>query len=126
MTCCSRNLPSEKSSGATTPPSQPAKEKLTDFLIRYRVGADKVAEQELEIGEFVAAVKAQADPDYRYTVYRKEDGVSFVHHAWIADEPAIQRFRGQPHFKPFADGLSGYAEEGPTVTRTDRVASSAA
>ena len=96
-----------------------------DFLIQYRVGADKVAEQEAAIREFVAAVKAQADPGYRYTVYRKEDGVSFVHHAWIADEAANQRFRGQPHFKPFADGLTGRAEEGPTVTQIDRFASSA-
>ena len=47
-----------------------------DLLIQYRVRADKVAEQEAAIREFVAAVKAQADPGYRYTVYRKEDGVS--------------------------------------------------
>ena len=96
-----------------------------DLLIQYRVRADKVAEQEAAIREFVAAVKAQADPGYRYTVYRKEDGVSFVHHAWMADEAAKQRFQGQPHFKPFAEGLKARAEEGPSVTSLDRLASSA-
>jgi hypothetical protein len=69
---------------------------------------------------------SRSSPVYRYTVYRKEDGVSFVHHAWIAAEAAIQRFWGQPHFKPFADGLTSRAEEGPTVTRVNRFASSAA
>ena len=96
-----------------------------DFLIQYRVPADKVADQEAAIGEFIGAMKQQPDPGYRYTVYRKEDGVSFVHHAWMADEAAQQRFQAQPHFKPFAEGLKGRAEGGPSVTRLDRFASTA-
>ena len=97
-----------------------------DFLIQYRVGADKVAEQEVAIREFVAAVKAQADPGYRYTVSRKQDGVSFVHYTWIADEAANQRFRGQPHFKPHASPAvrrRGPRSPGSTVLRRPRIKS---
>jgi hypothetical protein len=95
-----------------------------EFLIEYRVPDDKVAEQETAIRDFVAAVKASNDPGYRYASYKKPDGVSFVHHAWMLDEAAQQRFQGLPEFKGFADGLKARAEEGPTASRLELVATS--
>ena len=96
-----------------------------DFLIEYRVSADKVNQQEAAVREFIAALKAEGDRGYRYTSYKKPDGVSFVHHAWMEDDAAQARFRSRPQFNPFADGLKARCEEGPTVTRIDIVASSA-
>ena len=96
-----------------------------DLLIKYRVSADKVSEQEAATREFIAALKAEADRGYRYTSYRQTDGVAFVHHAWMKDDAAQARFQSWPQFKPFAEGLKGRCEGGPTATRIDVVASSA-
>ncbi|MDA0261693.1 MAG: hypothetical protein O3A21_05790 [Proteobacteria bacterium] len=95
-----------------------------DFLIEYRVPADKVAEQEAAVRDFISAVKASNDPAYRYTSFRKPDGVSFVHHAWMADEAAQHRFQALPEFKPFADGLKARAEQGPEASKLKLVATS--
>ena len=95
-----------------------------DFLIEYRVPADKVAEQEAAVRDFIAAVKASNDAGYRYTSFKKPDGVSFVHHAWMADEEAQKRFQSLPEFKPFADGLKARAEHGPEASKLHLVASS--
>ena len=94
-----------------------------EFLIEYRVPDEKVAEQEAAVRVFIAAVKASNDSGYRYASYKRPDGVSFVHHAWMEDENAQKRFQALPEFKGFADGLKSRAEEGPTVSRLDLVAS---
>ena len=90
-----------------------------EFLIEYRVPNEKVAEQEAAVRAFIAAVKASNDSGYRYASYKRPDGVSFVHHAWMEDEDAQKRFQALPEFKGFADGLKSRAEEGPTVSRLD-------
>lgn len=95
-----------------------------DFIIEYKVAADKVAEQEQAVREFIDVIKAENDPGYRYTSFKREDGVSFVHHAWMADEAARERFQSLPQFKTFAEGLKARAEEGPAAMRVERVASS--
>ena len=59
-----------------------------EFLIEYRVPNEKVAEQEAAVRAFIAAVKASNDSGYRYASYKRPDGVSFVHHAWMEDEDA--------------------------------------
>ena len=99
---------------------------MPDFLIQYRVFPDKVTEQEAAIREFVAGIKADADPEARYDVYKKEDGVSFVHHAWVANEDALKRLQAAPHFKAFSEGVRTRCEEGPTVTKLAHFATSEA
>ena len=95
-----------------------------DFLIEYRVAADKVAEQETAVRDFIAAVKATNDAGFRYSSFKKPDGVSFVHHAWMADEDAQKRFQSLPEFKPFAEGLKSRAEQGPEASKLELVATS--
>jgi len=52
-----------------------------DFLIQYRVGADKVAEQEVGIREFVAAVKARSiQAIATRSIARKTESRSFTMH----------------------------------------------
>lgn len=95
-----------------------------DFLIEYRVAADKVVEQEAAVRDFIAAVKATNDAGFRYSSFKKPDGVSFVHHAWMADEEAQKRFQSLPEFKPFAEGLKSRAEQGPEASKLELVATS--
>ena len=95
-----------------------------DYIIEYQVAADKVAEQEQAVREFIDVIKAENDPGYRSTSFKREDGTSLVHHAWMADEAARERFQSLPLLKTFAEGLKARAEEGPTATRVERVAAS--
>ena len=95
-----------------------------EFLFEYRVPADKVAEQEAAVRDFVAAVKASNDTSYRCVSYKRPDGVSFVHHAWMLDEDALERFHALPEYEVFADGLKARMEEQPTASRLDLVATS--
>ncbi len=96
-----------------------------EVLIEYRVSAENVETQEKAIRAFVAAVKASKDQGFRYASYKRPDGVSFVHHAWMMDEDARKRFQALPEFKGFAEGLNARSVEGPTVSSLDLVASSA-
>ena len=90
-----------------------------DFIIEY-----KVAEQEQAVREFIDVIKVENDPGYRSTSFKREDGASFVHHVWMADEAARERFQSRPLLKTFAEGLKARAEEGPTAMRVEPVASS--
>jgi len=100
------------------------REEVLDFLIEYRVPADKVAVQEVAVRDFISAVKASNDAGYRYTSFKKPDGVSFVYHAWMVDEEAQKRFQSLPEFKPFAEGLKARAEQGPEASKLDLVTTS--
>ena len=95
-----------------------------EVLIEYRVSVENVEAQEAAVRAFIAAVKASNDPGFRYASYKRPDGVSFVHHAWLADEDARKRFQALPEFKGFAEGLNARSVEGPTVSSLDLVASS--
>jgi len=55
-------------------------------------------------------------PDSGMPLNKRPDGVSFVHHAWFADEDARNRFQALPEFKGFAEGLKACSVEGPTVS----------
>ena len=96
-----------------------------EVLVEYRVSLDNVEAQEAAVRAFVDAVKASKDPGFRYASYKRPDGVSFVHHAWLENEDARKRFQALPEFKGFAEGLNARSVDGPTVSSLDLVASSA-
>ena len=95
-----------------------------EALIEYRVSAENVEAQEAAVRAFVTAVKASNDPGFRYASYKRPDGVSFVHHAWFADEEVRNRFQALSEFKGFAEGLKARSVDGPTVSSLDLVSSS--
>ncbi len=101
----------------------PREENMPEFLIQYRVRPDKVEEQEAAIREFIGFIRADADPGVSYSVFKCEDGVSFVHRPSLADDEAQQRLQSRPYFKPFGEGLKERCEEGPKATKLIPVAS---
>ena len=94
------------------------------FLFEYRVRDEKVAEQEAAIRAFVAAVRMSNDTGYRYASYKRPDGVSFVHFAWMVDEDALRRFHALPDYADFADGLEARLAASPISCRLELVATS--
>ncbi len=84
-----------------------------DFLIQYKVKPDLVDAQLAAIKTFTDAIRAEGDAGQRYAAYREEDGVSFTHHAWMADE------------ETFAEGKKQRWEGPPKVTKLAQFATSA-
>ena len=87
-----------------------------EFIIEYRVRADKADEAEALRGKFFEALGRDADPGLRYRSLSRPDGVSFVHLAWFADQDAFDRFQSRPHFKEFSSHLPGLCEAGPDAS----------
>ncbi len=98
---------------------------MPTFMIRYRIRDDARDAQDVAVRDFVAAIRAENDPSVQYSVYVDNDGVSFTHHAWMADEEALQRFQARPYFKPFAEGLKERCIEGPAAKPVSLVVTSA-
>ena len=97
----------------------------TEVLVQYRTRPDQVAEQEAAVRTWVEAVRKQADPEVRYTVYRGDDGVTFVHHARIESAAAQERLTALPEFKPFNEGTRARADGELSFTRMALFESSA-
>ena len=93
-------------------------------LVQYTIQGDKVADQETAIRDWVGSIQDLNDPDVEYSVYKSEDGKSFVHHIQMANGEVGSRLQALPLFKPFGEGTRERSEDGLTVTKLDRVASS--
>ena len=96
-----------------------------DILIRYKVAPEHVDAQVAAIRKFKDALRLENDPDQIYDMYREaeeDDGVAFVHLAWMATKEDLDRFQSTAHFKEFADGLKARAVAPPEVTHLYAVA----
>ena len=94
------------------------------ILVQYTAQGDKVGEQEAAIREWVGSIKALNDPEVRYSVYKAEDGVSFIHHIQLASSEAGSRLSALPLFGPFGEGTRARSENGLKVTKLSLVTSS--
>jgi quinol monooxygenase YgiN len=94
--------------------------------ITYKVADDKVEENKAAVREFIEKVRAAGDTGYRYESFQsKKDPTRFTHVGFFDDPAAKDRFQATEHFKPFADGLSERAVEGPEAVPMEIVATSA-
>jgi hypothetical protein len=87
---------------------------MTDaVVVRYRTKPDAAGENQRLI-EAVFAQLAEIRPaELRYTAYRLEDGVTFVHAASGAGRAALGELSA---FQEFQAGLGGRVESGPDAT----------
>jgi quinol monooxygenase YgiN len=86
---------------------------MVSKLARYRVKPDKQDEVVSVVEEFVKTVKENEPNTLRYTAYRLEDGVSFVHIMYFKDEEAEQHHQGTDYLKKFTELLYPNCEEEP-------------
>ena len=84
-------------------------------MVRYKVKADKAAENE----EFIKRVfeeLLQSNPDgLRYTSFRLEDDVSFVHIASIETDNGENPLSQSSAFKSFQENIKDRCEEPPVA-----------
>jgi hypothetical protein len=90
-------------------------------MIRYTVHADRVDENE----RYVRAVfdeLARARPDgLRYTTLKLDDGVTFVHIAFIEREDDVHPLRELESFKAFTASVNDRCAVLPVTTHVEMV-----
>ena len=93
-------------------------------FVQYTIKGDKIAEQESVIRECAGSIQALNDPKVEYSVYKTEDGASFVHHIQMAKGAVGSRLKAVPLSGPFGAGTKERSENSLTVTQPSRLASS--
>ena len=92
-----------------------------NVIVRYRTRPD-AAEENARLVEGVYAALAERRPaDFRYTTYRLQDGVTFVHVARHGD--GANPLPDLPEFAEFQRELLGRCDEPPVPTEATVVGS---
>jgi hypothetical protein len=90
------------------------------IMVRYRVRADRVAENE-EAVRAVYAELAQTRPEgLRYATFRLADGATFVHVAEHGDPNPLQEVEA---FRRFTAGVRDRCEDGPESSELTEIGS---
>ena len=82
-------------------------------LIRYRVKADKVAENEELVRAVYSGLRGIGDLDVHYATFKLNDGCTFVHIASFPSKEKEAVLTESPAFKAFQKGLKERCEEQP-------------
>ena len=90
---------------------------MKKLLIRYKVKADKVAENESLVKEVYKQLHENKIDGFHYTTLKLEDGVSFIHIAFVDKEEANAAFNQLPAFKSFQANIKDRCEEPPVVNQ---------
>ena len=85
-------------------------------IIRYKVKADK-AQENIDYIHAIFKTLERSKPDrLRFAVFQLEDGVSFLHIAFVETEDGSNPLHHLDEFKAFANDISARCEEPPTFS----------
>ena len=90
---------------------------MKTVLVRYKLLADRVAENEKLIDAVFTQLANDQPEGTTYQVYKMPDGVSFMHIACIADGAETHPITSLAAFKAFAAGIKDRVEEGPDTVQ---------
>ncbi|MGI9026958.1 MAG: antibiotic biosynthesis monooxygenase [Burkholderiaceae bacterium] len=80
-------------------------------MIRYKVKADRVAENERYVVAVYDELKRVAPPGLRYATFRLDDGASFVHIVSYETGENYEALTSLPAFKAFSAKVKERCEE---------------
>ncbi len=83
------------------------------LLVRYRVKADRVAENESLVRAVYSGLLKIADPDVHYATFKLNDGRTFVHIASFPSKEKEAILTESPAFKAFQKDLKDRCDELP-------------
>jgi hypothetical protein len=86
---------------------------MVRLLVRYRVKAERVAENEGLVKAVYGALHAIGNPDVHYATFKLNDGRTFVHIASFPSKEKEAILTGLPAFKEFQKGLKDRCDELP-------------
>ena len=88
---------------------------MKTVLVRYKVKADKVAENEALVKEVYKQLHEKNLEGFHYSTLKLGDGVSFVHIAVADNEQVNATFSNLPAFKNFQAGIKDRCDELPVA-----------
>ena len=87
---------------------------MSQVMVRYKVKPERVAENERLIRAVYEELHRTRPDGIRYTTFRLEDGVSFVHIAFVENNaPGLP---GVEAFRKFTRQIEDRCDEQPSVT----------
>ena len=92
-------------------------------LVRYKVKADRAAENEAYIKKVFAELKETGPQGLRYASFKLDDGLSFVHIASIETEDGSNPLAASPAFKAFQAEIRDRCEEPPVAVDLNKIGS---
>jgi len=93
------------------------------MMIRYKVKADRSAENQAYIEQVFAELQRIAPPGVRYASFKQSDGVSFVHLVSHETENDHNPLTQLPAFQAFQAGIRDRCEEQPIATELTEIGS---
>jgi hypothetical protein len=92
---------------------------MKKVLVRYKVKANKVAENEQLVKEVYKQLHEKKIDGFRYTTLKLDDGVTFVHIAFSDNEQANTTFSNLPAFKNFQANIKDRCDEPPLLSQVN-------
>jgi hypothetical protein len=92
-------------------------------MVRYKVQADRAAENEGYIRNVFDQLQRNRPPGLRYATFKLADGVSFVHIASHEAADGSDPLRDLPAFKAFTAEVRDRCEDPPVVAELTEVGS---
>jgi len=97
--------------------------KMRRVIVRYRVKADKAAENRRLVEAVFAELRSKQPDGLRYTSFVQEDGVSFVHISSIETSDGHNPLAETEAFKAFQKDILERCEEAPVAVELEAVGS---
>lgn len=85
----------------TEKPKEFLEKKMINVIVSYRVKPEFVKENEANIRRYLEDLRKLDTQKFRYEVFTKEDGVTFVHFASYHNETVQNEILNVPSFKEF-------------------------
>lgn len=92
-------------------------------MVRYKVKADRAAENEAYVKKVFEDLLQTAPNGLRYATFKLDDGVSFVHLASIETEDGSNPLGESAAFKAFQADIKDRCEEPPMAVDLNEVGS---
>jgi hypothetical protein len=96
---------------------------LMKHMVRYKLKADRVSENERYVTQVFEELRRLAPPGLRYATFRLDDGVSFVHIVSHEAGEVGNALTSLPAFKAFTAGIRDRCEEMPVTVQLNEVGS---
>ncbi len=90
-------------------------------LVRYRVKADRAAENEMYIKRVFEELMETGPAGLRYASFKQDDGVSFVHIASIETDDGNNPLSESPAFKAFQAEIKDRCVEPPVAVDLNEI-----
>ena len=96
---------------------------MRTVMVRYKLKADRAAENESYIGKVFAQLEREKPPGVRYATFMLDDGISFVHIASIDVVEGVNPLTELSAFKDFTASVKDRCDELPVTTHLNEVGS---